>query len=219
MVSLGFWQLARRAARLQRNAYIAERLARPPVPIAGRVDDPAAVAYRHVTVAGSFDFADELVLRNRALNGRPGVHVLTPLRIAGTDAAVLVDRGWIPYEQSAPEDRRRYQGEPIAAIRGVARPEEQRPSRFAPADPVPAPGQSRLDTWFRVDVARIQRQVPYRLLPVYVVADPEPGSSGLPRRVDDLMLDEGPHLSYAVQWFSFAVILVAGYVVRAARTT
>jgi cytochrome oxidase assembly protein ShyY1 len=55
---------------------------------------------------------------------------------------------------------------------------------------------------------------------VYVVAlaDPAgpggPGRLGFPRRVDPPGLDEGMHLSYAIQWFAFALIaLVVGGVV------
>jgi surfeit locus 1 family protein len=216
MVGLGFWQLQRRAGRLARNAHIREGLAQPPVALTGTVNDPAALEFRHVTVRGVFDYANEILLRNRTRDGRPGYHVVTPLRIAGSDSAVLVDRGWIPYEQADPAARRAFQDHPSAEVYGIAHPSQKQPSSFAPADP-PVGANGRLDAWFRVDVERIQQQTPYKLLPLYVEESPAAGAPDLPWRSEDLALDEGPHLSYAIQWFSFATILLAGYVVRAGR--
>jgi cytochrome oxidase assembly protein ShyY1 len=61
--------------------------------------------------------------------------------------------------------------------------------------------------------------LPYRLVPVYVLLqtqDPAQASGspipGLPPT-----LDEGPHLSYAIQWFAFATIAIVGCVVLLRR--
>ncbi len=217
MVGLGIWQLQRRTERLARNAHITQRLSEPPLAIAGPVADPAALEFRRVTVSGTFDYANEIVLRNRSRDGRPGVHVVTPLRIAGSDRAVLVDRGWIPYEQTDPEARRVFRGPATATVAGIAHPSTGQPSGLGPVDAPVGPGHPRLDAWFRIDVPHIQQQTPYPLLPFYVEQSPEQGAPDLPWRSEDLALDEGPHLSYAIQWFSFATILVVGYIVRAAR--
>jgi surfeit locus 1 family protein len=67
--------------------------------------------------------------------------------------------------------------------------------------------------WFRVDIERIQEQVPYRLLPIFIKQLPIPNTNAdtLPRQDSGANLDEGPHLGYAIQWFSFAAILVVTY--------
>jgi len=50
------------------------------------------------------------------------------------------------------------------------------------------------------------------MLPVYVQQAPDPSWTGLPyRQLPQLDLTEGPHMSYAIQWFSFAVLLGLGY--------
>jgi surfeit locus 1 family protein len=185
--------------------------------ITGPVTDPASLEFRRVTVTGTFDYANEIVLRNRTRDGRPGVHVVTPLRISGSDKAVLVDRGWIPYEQTEPQARRAFRGPATAAVRGIVHASQSQPSGLGPVDPPLGPDRPRLDTWFRIDVSRIQQQTPYSLLPFYVEQSPQPGAPDLPWRNEDLALDEGPHLSYAIQWFSFATILIVGYAVRAGR--
>jgi surfeit locus 1 family protein len=63
----------------------------------------------------------------------------------------------------------------------------------------------------RVDIERIQQQIPFPLLPMYLVALGERGSQ-LPVPVEAPTFDDdGPHLAYAIQWFSFLVIGIVGY--------
>ena len=207
---LGIWQLDRLAQRRAQNALINERMARPAVALDGAPLDPAALDYQRVEARGVYDSSQEIVLRNRALNGSPGVRVLTPLRLDGGDAAVLVDRGWLPLELAAPAARQAYAAPagPVV-VQGVAR--RSQTGAGGPQDPPLPAGQARRDAWFRVDIAAIERQAGYRLLPVFIEQQPAPGDPQLPRRVATRDLGEGSHLSYTVQWFSFAAILVAGY--------
>jgi surfeit locus 1 family protein len=214
---LGIWQLDRLAQRRAQNATITARMAQPALPLDSRALDPQALDYRHVEVRGVYDPAQEIVLRNRALDGAPGVHVLTPLRLSEGNAsttsalAVLVDRGWLPLERSSPEARRAYAAEPgEVVVQGVARRSQD--TAGGPQDPPLAAGQTRRDAWFRVDIQQIEQQTGYTLLPVFVEQQPAPGDPPLPRRVPTADLGEGSHLSYTIQWFSFAAILLVGYV-------
>jgi surfeit locus 1 family protein len=209
-VRLGFWQLDRLAQRRAQNAAINSRMSMPALKIEGAESNPEDLDYRHVEVRGVYDQSQEIVLRNRALNGVPGVHVLTPLRLTGGQQAVLVDRGWLPLEFSAPEDRRAYAAEPgDVAVQGIAR--RSQAGAGGPPDPALAAGATRRDAWFRVDIAQIERQTGYTLLPFFVEQESAPGDPDLPRRVPGVELSEGPHLGYAIQWFSFASILLVGY--------
>ena len=98
---------------------------------------------------------------------------------------------------------------------------------FGIADPTLAPGQTRLDAWTVVNLAQMSEQVQGQLLQVYVIAAPDPSQADSPqpvlagggvdsaelpyRAVEQPDLSEGPHMSYAIQWFSFAAILAVGY--------
>jgi surfeit locus 1 family protein len=67
----------------------------------------------------------------------------------------------------------------------------------------------------RVDIERIQEQVPYRLLPVFLEEESQPQTADqrrFPLPDPEISLSEGPHLFYAGQWFAFAALLVGGYV-------
>jgi surfeit locus 1 family protein len=206
---LGIWQLDRLAQRHGQNARIDARMAQPPMPLTGAPVDPDALDYRQVEVSGVYDSSGEIVLRNRALDGVPGVHIITPLRLHGNNAAVLVDRGWVSLDQSSPEARRAFAEPGEIVVQGVARRSQE--DEGGPQDPPLGLGQLRRDTWFRVNIPQIEQQVGYRLLPVFIEQQPTPGASKLPRRIATTDLGEGPHLSYTIQWFAFAAILLVGY--------
>lgn len=210
---LGSWQLQRRSQRLAANANVLARLELPPVSVAGELLDPEAADLRRAAVRGEFDYDQEIVLRNRTWNELPGVHVLVPLKISGTDMAVLVDRGWIPYDAAAPADRAAFHnasGE--VEVYGILRQSQQRRGSISPTDSVPSL-DNRVDFWHRVDLPKIRQQVPYPLQTVYLEEDVRPGESQrmFPKQQPGIRLDEGSHLVYAIQWYAFALIAAGGY--------
>jgi surfeit locus 1 family protein len=211
---LGTWQLARRAERLAANAEIIARTELPALTITGELLDPEEANLRRATARGVFDYSEEIVLRNRTWNEYPGVHVLVPLRIDGSDLAILVDRGWIPYESAAPAGRKEFQNaQGEVEVRGILRQSQERRGPVSPEDPAPSPEQ-RVDAWHRVDLPKIRQQLPYSLQTLYLEEDLAPGETPrlFPKPLPDIELDEGSHLFYAIQWFAFAAIAGVGYV-------
>jgi surfeit locus 1 family protein len=189
-VRLGFWQLARLDERRAQSAIIAERRAMPPVELPMHRVAADALRDRRAQARGVYDYAHERVWTGRTYDGAPGVALLTPLRLSD-GSAVFVDRGWASSPDAAHVDRERYREGDSVLVEGLVLP--------APRD--------RGD----VDPARLRDSVPYPLLPVVVqlndTAAPHP--VGL-RRWRPPALGHGPHLSYAIQWFSFALIVVVG---------
>jgi surfeit locus 1 family protein len=197
-VRLGFWQLNRLHGRRDVNAMLEERGAEVAAPIVSL--PPDAMPYRHVTATGTYDPAREQILSGRTSEeGNPGNHVLTPL-VLGDGTAVIVDRGWVPLETGTPPV-----GGAAAAptghvtVTGLALPPDQ--VSDPPVDPSPA-------VVTRIDVGR--GDLPYRLLPVYVLLQQQQPAQAQPEIVAPPGFDNGPHLSYAIQWFSFATIAVVG---------
>jgi surfeit locus 1 family protein len=215
---LGIWQLQRLQQRREANALLMTRLNRAPLTLTGQDVDPEEMDLSRVITTGQYDYDQEIILRNQSLGGAPGAHVVTPLRLAGSDRAVLVDRGWVPLdEKGAPARSAAMRPAGEVTVHGVARQSQTRPSYIAPADLVPASG-GRLDAWFRVNIPQIQQQIPYPLLPIFIQegepteADPAVSGNRLPVPYVQIDLSEGSHLGYAIQWFAFAAILLAGYV-------
>lgn len=214
MLALCAWQLDRLAQRRAANAAALARLNEPTLRLDGTALAPQDVALRRAVVRGTFDYEQEIVLRNRTYEGVPGVHLLVPLRISGSEAAVLVDRGWIPFELAdAPHRKTFHNAVGEVEVQGILRTSQARRNSLSPADPPFGPDRPRLDAWFRVDLPRIQEQVPYPLLPVFLEEETPAGATPrwLPRPDPDIRLDEGAHLLYAIQWATFAGILSAGY--------
>ena len=153
-------------------------------------------------------------------NERLGQHVITPLQIAGSDQAVLVNRGWIPGSDDGLAAWPDFPVTGVVTVTGYIRPAETLPNRSrTPLPEIVAPAASTApqQEWFRVDVAGIAAQLPYPLLSFYIQQAPEadvpPASDALPYRLPlEVDLSDGSHLGYAVQWFSFSLMLGVGYI-------
>ncbi len=215
-VSLGFWQLRRLEERRLDNQVLALRLAAPPTDLdlvlESLGEDVAASEYLRVTTSGIFDPTAQVLLRSRTFEGQAGFHVVTPLVRPG-GAAVLVNRGWIPLqlEESPPAP-----APGTVTVEAVVRLTQTRPA-LGPADP----SQGVLTQFNRVDIPRIEQQSPYDLYPVYLdLIGQQPGQpDGLPVSVGlPSAADEGNHLAYAIQWFSFALIGLVGYAALVRKT-
>jgi surfeit locus 1 family protein len=214
MVRLGVWQLDRLAARRDFNARVQAQLDQPPLMLTNQVFDANLfeMEYRSVVVVGEFIHDDEIALRNRARGNYPGVSLVTPLMIAGTDQAVLVERGWIPAEDADPASWAKYAEPGQIEIHGVIRRTSPRGLLGGRPDPTPQSLSTALKTWTFLDIERISEQVTAPLLSVYIqqAEDPERSSAPFPSN-PDLDLSEGSHQGYAGQWFMFASILGIGY--------
>ena len=193
-VRLGVWQLDRLRERRTRNAAIVARREAPPLDIVGRV--PAdSVWQRVVRVTGVLDYTAERVWPGRTVEGVPGVAILTPLRLAdGT--AVFVDRGWVPSPDARRVDLGRARERDTVTVGGLG----LRAPRAA--------GD--------VDPAALADSLPYPIAPFVVQWLPAASAyadSPLPvRRWPAPVLDDGPHLFYAIQWLAFAAIALGGMV-------
>ncbi len=165
-----------------------------------------------MTVSGTYDFTNQVALRNRYFQDQYGYHLLTPL-LLDDGSAVLVERGWIPADgNNSPADWRKYDEPGRVTIQGQIRLGQTNPDLGGVPDPALAPGQKRLEFWNIVNLERIGQQVPYPLLDVFVQPNPDPDDVTPPIPYQpDIELTEGPHLGYAGQWFIFETILVLGY--------
>jgi surfeit locus 1 family protein len=215
-VRLGLWQLDRLAQRRALNARLALITSLPPATLP-ETEDLADQEYRAVRFRGTYDFHRQVALRNQARDGEYGFHLLTPLLLqdaqnAYAAGAVVVDRGWIPAEGNLrPDNWRKYDVPGVVTVTGVVRlGREIAPSGVA-VRTIPAVNELASQFALAVDTAQMSEQLGYELLPFYIQAGADdPGS--LPAAQPPILdLSDGPHLGYAIQWFSFALFLVAGY--------
>ena len=201
-VRLGFWQLDRLQQKRALNQSTTQRMRLPPIELNSAVSDSDGLVFRRAKLNGHYDDAHSVIIAGRSLRGVPGVHILTPLRMGG--AAVLVNRGWMPSADAASVqiDSIREPGPHDLEALLIPFPHDYG-SSTAP--------DSFQRVWFSMDVARLQRQFPYRVLPVIAQILPHANQPRYPIRLRAPEIDEGPHLGYAIQWFSFAAIALIGW--------
>lgn len=210
-IALGFWQLRRLSARRQTNAVLASRRIAPRVELDSLPRDTAAAHFRRVHLRGVYDHAQEIVLTLRGRSGSPGINILTPLLRANKDTAVLVNRGWIYSPDGMTADTRPWHEADTLNGAGFV-------ETFPTKGPFAPPNPARPRSFRRLDRAQLQKAFPYPIANYYVVLTDSAQSSNVPPRVEPAPLDEGPHMLYAIQWFSFAVISIVGLVIFLRRT-
>ncbi len=215
---LGVWQLNRLSERRLQNVDLAAALASAPldlnatdVLLGGLSDDQVAeLANRDATLTGRYDVERQLVLKLQTFNGEPGVRLITPLILDGSESAVLVDRGWISdVDMTAGNFYTDDLGDTVT-VTGYLAPAEII-SRQGAGSSVPS---GALNEIFRVDIVGIQQIMPYPLASMYVREAPAGDETTPPIRLaKEIDLSEGPHLGYAMQWFIFSVGLGVAYVI------
>ncbi|MFL5571933.1 MAG: SURF1 family protein [Gemmatimonadaceae bacterium] len=210
-ISLGVWQLGRLAERKRTNAFLEARRSAPPVELDSLPADTAAAHFRRVHVKGDYDHAQEIIYTLRVRNGSPGVNILTPLLRNGKDTVVLVNRGWVYSPDGTTVDTQPWREADTIDGNGFV-------ETFPTKGPFPTPNPSHPRSFRRLDRAALQKILPYPIANYYVVLVDSSTSPSAPPRVAPAALDEGPHLNYAIQWFSFAAISIIGLVIFLRRT-
>lgn len=223
-VWLGFWQLDRLEQRRDRNRAIEERIERPAVDFDAVRDPDADLDWRRVRLDGGCE-GSQIVLAGRSRRGAPGAHLLCRFRTAG-GALVLLDRGWVhSWDARTVADsvwRRAPRDTVLEALLVPFPPGE--------AEARPTAESARLDDR-AADLALEESGPPvmYRLnreqaqaasgtsLPPWYARATGAAAGGGPIPADPPDLGEGSHLSYAVQWFSFATIALVGWIVLMVR--
>jgi surfeit locus 1 family protein len=203
----GVWQLDRHGERRDVNAVVQDRSARPAVDVATALasGSPAEIDYLAVVDRGEYLAAEQVMVRNRSQAGVAGSWVVTPLRTE-SGPVILVTRGFVADVTAAADSVAVPVG--TVEISGWLRVTQERGS-FGPRDP----DEGRLGSLARVDVSRIDAQVPGEVAPMWLqLAQQQPAPvDGIPAPVPLPEPDDGNHLSYAVQWFIFAGLGVIVY--------
>lgn len=199
--ALGTWQLNRRAEALAEVARIDANYDAEAVPVTAALPDPAGFdvdqRWQVVALSGEYLGDEEVVVRNRPFEGSSGFEVITPFQL--DDGTVfMVDRGWI------------------------AQASDGRPSDYAAAPSGHVQIEARLKAGEDRIAGRTSTGIEFATIDLAELADRvgEPSYTGAygvlvqsgadaadpPLAAARPVRDEGPHLSYALQWFVFALL-------------
>ncbi len=211
MLRLGIWQLDRLAGRRAFNLQVLSQIDEPPLPLTDDLlsGDIETLEFRTVLIEGVYDLENTLVLGNQVWEEQIGVHLLTPLKIAGTEGVILVDRGWIPFEDWENRNLSAYDEFGTVTVEGMLRVTQTKLGLRDCLDETA--GEMPFQVWC-LALDGIAVHLPNDLLPVYLIQAPEREQGAPPyKAIPQIEITEGPHLSYAIQWFTFAAILLIGY--------
>lgn len=206
LISLGLWQLRRHDERRVVNARIVAGSASTTTldtvvsPAAARLPD--AARFKRVEVNGTWDRAREVLIRFRTRDGLPGYESLTPL-VVRPGVAVLVDRGWLPLEVAEKQESPPPAGD--ATVVGLLLRGESE-ARFRPSE-----GTFGRLVVGAVHVPGLESRLGYDLYPGFVQLLEPDDPATFPAPLSPPRLDQGPHLTYAMQWFAFTAISVIGW--------
>src|SRR5690625_800689 len=200
-VFLGEWQMDRRMEKVHEINAIVSNYDKEPVSYAeaGHLFDEfdEAQKWTPVSVQGQYLEEDTLIARNRPRAGVPGCEVLVPFETESGER-LLVDRGWLPLGSDATEPESvptPPQGQASIIVRVV--PGEESLDRDAPAGQVAS-----------IHLPAIEEQLGYELADqAYgLMAAESPQMDEVPQQLPEPQRDEGPHLSYSMQWFTFGLM-------------
>ncbi|HET7061224.1 MAG TPA: SURF1 family protein, partial [Nitrosospira sp.] len=209
MVQLGNWQLSRAREKESRQEQL-DVLSRqpavtiPPTPV--KLED---FQYRKVEASGFYVPDHTIYLDNKIYRGAAGYHVITPLRIGGSDMHVLVNRGWV----AANRDRSKLPEVPTpdgpVDISGVATTATQKTLELS--DELVS-GR----VWENLNLERYRAATGLALQPVMILQQDDV-KDGLIREWPRPDIGIGRNLGYALQWFAMAAAVSIIYLVLSVK--
>jgi surfeit locus 1 family protein len=203
-LGLGAWQLSRAHAKLALQQTIEQRETKPPLSgLSLLAPHPEALLHRGVVVRGTWDAAHTVFLDNRQMRGLPGFYVVTPLKLEGSDKAVLVQRGWVQRNFEKREQLPTVQT-PAGLVELTARiaPPPARLYEFKGAEG----GAIRQN----LDLAAFRAETGLALLDVSVVQT-GPASEGLLRDWPRAGSGSERNYGYAFQWWAMSALIAILY--------
>jgi cytochrome oxidase assembly protein ShyY1 len=211
-VALSQWQVARLNETRNANQLVDRNYHSTPISLNSALPTlgsySALQQWKQVAMTGTYLTDEQVLVRNRPLNGQPGFEVLDPLLLA--DGSVfVVDRGYVPIGNT--QDRPDSVPSPRSGtVTVVVRLKASEATLRGRSDTL-----GELATIHLPDVAKLVGKPTYTGAYGLMVSE-SPTSAVRPRPLPQPQLDEGLHISYAIQWVIFGIMAFFGlwYAIR-----
>jgi surfeit locus 1 family protein len=210
-LAAGQWQWNKASLKSARQLELDTHAAHAPIAIPTTRIDAESLLYRKIVAQGYYEPQHQILIDNLTYHQQAGYHVITPLRIDGSEIRLLVNRGWVPgladHRQipqiDTPNGRVEISGTAIVPSTRFYTLEKD-------SSNAPLAGQS---VWQNLDLQRYGQAVSFPIQPIVIQLDPESTAGGFVRewrRPDDRLQT---NLNYAIQWWSFAATTVVLWLV------
>jgi hypothetical protein len=211
MFNLGLWQLNRLDEKKNFNSVLREHTSAPVRTLAQAVPskwNKETDEWIRVSITGTYNSSKAVTVINRSQDGSAGYDSTVPFTSID-NRTILVNRGFVPLAMPIPTIPTEH-----LKIVGYLRASQSR-SVLGPIDST-ATGNTEFQ---RFDVQLISAYVGGTVEPMFLQLleeSPKPKSQW-PAKVPLPLIDEGPHLSYAFQWFFFCLVALTAWVVVVRR--
>ena len=199
-IALASWQIDRRSEAVSKIERVSSNYDLEPQDmsqvVASDSTDVLAAEWRQVELSGSYLADKSLLVRNRAIAGQPGFVQLIPFRSVN-DEVFIIERGWIPADSNLNPSQTFFPQEAQKDLVARVRLGEQVPNRVSPEGQLTSINLVEIQAMLGIEV---ETDFYLRLV------SEAPPESSYPQPLTRPLLDEGNHLSYAVQWVIFAVM-------------
>ena len=203
-LALGQWQIGRAQYKENLQQRFDAQTRAPAVSIGGQPVERDGILFRRVEVRGEFVPQHTVFVDNRMYQHRPGLYVATPLRIAGSQRYVLVNRGWVPGNRDrSPPQVSTPAGEQV--VQGIAVAYSE---RYLELSAQVAEGSIRQN----LVLERYRQETGFELQP-FVIQQDSVASDGLVRVWSRPDLGRNTHLAYAFQWYALSLAILIYYLV------
>lgn len=167
--------------------------------------------YQKHVLKGVFDYQHQFALKNRKSGYGVGFHLFTPL-ITNQDRAVLVSRGFIPFEDRDSTSWDKYSFNPGTEVEifGVLQPTVEKKTFLSPSNP-----EIEADKWETLflfpDLEYISRQFPYEIYTNgYFQRLGTPKLGTFPEEAVSIRVPPSTHYWYSWEWLLLAFLTFSG---------
>jgi len=210
LLALGFWQLGRSVEKEKFLQVQSERLASESLDITSTTNDSLeTMRYKSATIEGRYDATHQILIDNQMNAGKVGYFVLTPFVLAGSNKAILVNRGWVPLNK----DRRIL---PDVTFKSEESIIKGRINGFPSVGIKLTGAEIPSNTWPAVvqvvDSQVLAKTIGYPLFQFQLELDKDQANGYVREWQINLLMTPERHIAYAVQWFGLALTLTVLFV-------
>jgi cytochrome oxidase assembly protein ShyY1 len=199
-VALATWQFERRDQAVSKIQRMVENYEKTPIQFADiselTLTEVTPYEWTPVQLEGYYLTDKELLVRNRPIAGQPGFLQIIPFQLSSGDL-VIIERGWIPADSELAPSVLMTPASEQKTVNARVRLGELTPNRDSPAGFATSIHLESLSALLGMNV---EQQFYLRLV------SESPAEPSSPQPLRKPTLDEGNHLSYAVQWILFALM-------------
>lgn len=200
-IKLGLWQYNKAELRKEIQSSYNASLDQHALVLPDNLTDVDAWKYKKVKVKGQYETKYQILLDNQVEENVAGFHVITPLRLDGSNDYVLINRGWVAGGANHTDIPTINTPDHSLEIIGFV----WVPSKKIFSLESDNEKSSWKTVWQHMDMERYQKSIPIHILPLVIKLDSKSNAGGFVRKWQLPASKIATNMGYAYQWFGFTI--------------